>query len=284
MINSLLKKLIKRNIPRWIVLVIDIYIVLNSFVLAYLIRFNFSLSFDVNAFLYQLPVIFVSSIIAFLLIGSYKGIVRHTGLRDSINVLKASSLILVFLALLVFFNEYFDFNEKFTIPKTIIVIHFLLNVILLIASRFFFKETYNYVTIGLRPNKNVLIYGAGEAGMIVNSLLRNDKKNRSRVIGFVDDDKNKYKKKINGLKVFDPRFLTEDFIVDKRVSEIIISIQTLRPARLLELVDSLSKLPVKVKIVPPLKSWIDGNLNSTQIKAVQIEDLLGREPILINNP
>ena len=50
MINSLLKKLIKRNIPRWIVLVIDIYIVLNSFVLAYLIRFNFSLSFDVNAF------------------------------------------------------------------------------------------------------------------------------------------------------------------------------------------------------------------------------------------
>lgn len=284
MINSLLKKLIKRNIPRWIVLVIDIYIVLNSFVLAYLIRFNFSLSFDVNAFLYQLPVIFVSSIIAFLLIGSYKGIVRHTGLRDSINVLKASSLILVFLALLVFFNEYFDFNEKFTIPKTIIVIHFLLNVILLIASRFFFKETYNYVTIGLRPNKNVLIYGAGEAGMIVNSLLRNDKKNRSRVVGFVDDDKNKYKKKINGLKVFDPRFLTEDFIVDKRVSEIIISIQTLRPARLLELVDSLSKLPVKVKIVPPLKSWIDGNLNSTQIKAVQIEDLLGREPILINNP
>lgn len=284
MINSLLKKLIKRNIPRWIVLVIDIYIVLNSFVLAYLIRFNFSLSFDVNAFLYQLPVIFVSSVIAFLLIGSYKGIVRHTGLRDSINVLKASSLILVFLALLVFFNEYFDFNEKFTIPKTIIVIHFLLNVILLIASRFFFKETYNYVTIGLRPNKNVLIYGAGEAGMIVNSLLRNDKKNRSRVIGFVDDDKNKYKKKINGLKVFDPRFLTEDFIVDKRVSEIIISIQTLRPARLLELVDSLSKLPVKVKIVPPLKSWIDGNLNSTQIKAVQIEDLLGREPILINNP
>ncbi|MBP9600443.1 MAG: polysaccharide biosynthesis protein [Lutibacter sp.] len=284
MINSLLKKLIKRNIPRWIVLVIDIYIVLNSFVLAYLIRFNFSLSFDVNAFLYQLPVIFVSSIIAFLLIGSYKGIVRHTGLRDSINVLKASSLILVFLALLVFFNEYFDFNEKFTIPKTIIVIHFLLNVILLIASRFFFKETYNYVTIGLRPNKNVLIYGAGEAGMIVNSLLRNDKKNRSRVVGFVDDDKNKYKKKINGLKVFDPRFLTEDFIVDKRVSEIIISIQTLRPARLLELADSLSKLPVKVKIVPPLKSWIDGNLNSTQIKAVQIEDLLGREPILINNP
>ena len=283
MVISIFKKLIKRSIPRWIVLAIDTYIVLNTFVLAYLIRFNFSLSFEVEAFFYQLPVIFITSIIAFLVIGSYKGIVRHTGLKDSINVLKASALILISLSLLVFLNEYFDFNEKFTIPKTIIAIHFLLNVTLLIASRFVFKETYNYVTDGLKPNKNVLIYGAGEAGMIVFSLLKNDKNNRSRVIGFVDDDKSKHGKKINGLKVFQPKKITEEYIEDKKISEIIISIQKIKSAKLLELVDNLSKLPVKVKIVPPLKSWIDGNLNSTQIKAVEIEDLLGREPISIDN-
>lgn len=262
---------------------IDIYIVLNTFILSYLIRFNFSISFDTKILIYQLPAVLVVSVISFLLVGSYKGIVRHTGLKDSKNVTYASFIILSLLALIVVANFYFKLNENFTIPKSIIAIHFLLNVVVLISSRFLFKEIYNYVTEGFKTNKNVLIYGAGEAGMIVYSLLKNDKKNLSQVVGFIDDDKSKFGKKINGIDVFEPKRIHLGLIEQKSISEIIISIQNIKPLRLLEIVDHLSKLPVKVKIVPPLKSWIDGSLNPKQIKEVKIEDLLGREPISINN-
>jgi FlaA1/EpsC-like NDP-sugar epimerase len=284
MIVKLFKKIVKRNIPRWIVLLIDIYIVINTFVLSYLVRFNFSFSFDTSKLLLQIPLVLVAALIAFLVVGSYKGIIRHTGFKDSMNVTMASFLILAMLGVVVIINRYSAIQSNFTIPISILAIHFLLNVLALISSRYLFKEVYNYVMSGFGVQKKVVIYGAGEAGMLVYSILSEDKKNKTNVIAFIDDDKSKIGKKINGISVYESSKVDEDFIRDKEVHEIIISIQNIRPSKLLELVDRLSKLPTKVKIVPPVKSWIDGTLNPKQIKSVKIEDLLGREPISLNNP
>ena len=284
MIASLFKKIVKRNIPRWIVLLIDIYIVANTFVVSYFIRFNFSLDFDASKLVFQLPLVIIASLIAFLLIGSYKGIIRHTGLRDALNVFLASFVILAILIGVTYLNQFYGVASKLNIPKSIIAIHFLLNITILITSRFIFKELYYFVTSGHIIDKRVLIYGAGEAGILVYSVLKDDKKNNAQIIAFIDDNKRKIGKKINGLKVYDPKIITNDFIKDKGVNEIVISIQNIQSSRLLEIVDKLSKIPVKVKIVPPVDTWIDGNLNSSQIKPVMIEDLLGREPITISNP
>ncbi|MBT8318243.1 MAG: polysaccharide biosynthesis protein [Lutibacter sp.] len=284
MILRLFKKIARRNIPRWIVLLIDIYIVINTFVLSYLIRFNFSFTFDTSKLLLQIPLVIVAALIAFVLVGSYKGIIRHTGFKDSMNVSIASFIILALLGGVVIVNKYASIQSNFTIPRSILVIHFLLNVLVLIFSRYLFKEVYYYVMSGFEVHKKVIIYGAGEAGMLVYSLLTNDKKINSNVIAFIDDDKRKARKKMNGILVYDAAQIDEDFILDKQVDEIIISIQNIRPSRLLEIVDRLSKLPSKVKIVPPVQSWMDGNLNPKQIQAVKIEDLLGRQPISLNNP
>jgi FlaA1/EpsC-like NDP-sugar epimerase len=284
MVLRLFKKIVRRNIPRWIVLLIDIYIVINTFVLSYLIRFNFSFTFDTSKLLLQIPLVIVAAFIAFVSIGSYKGIIRHTGFKDSMNVTIASFIILALLGGVVLVNKYSASHSNFTIPRSILVIHFLLNVLILIFSRYLFKEVYHYVMSGFGVYKKVIIYGAGEAGMLVYSLLTKDKKNKSNVIAFIDDDKRKAKKKMNGIPVFDAAQIGEDFIVEKEIDEIIIAIHNIRPSRLLEIVDKLSKLPSKVKIVPPVQSWMDGNLNPKQIKAVKIEDLLGRQPIALNNP
>jgi len=285
MIESIFNKIIKKNIPRWFVLLIDIYIVSNTFILAYLIRFNFNFGFDKSKLLVQIPIVIFASLIAFLVVGSYKGIIRHTGIKDSINVTFASFIVLVLLIGTVFINTNFEFNSELTIPRSIIAIHFLLNVVVLIASRYLFKELYNFITSGFRRNnKRVLIYGAGEAGMLAYSVLNDDKKNKTQIVGFIDDDRRKYGKKINGINVFNATKINDDFIFEKEIDEVIISIQNISPSRLLEIVDKLSKLSLKVKIVPPVQVWIDGNLNLNQIKNVNIEDLLGREPINLNNP
>jgi len=283
MLKKTLKYLLKNNAPRWLVLAIDTYIVANTFILAYLIRFNFHLSFDTSQFFAQLPVVIIGSVISFLLIGSYKGVIRRTGLRDAFNVSVASIVLALFLGGLVFFNREIKFEESLTIPLSIILIHFLLNIVVLVASRFVFKMIYDYLITDIKFKEHALIYGAGQAGLITQSILHTDKKSKIQVIGYLDDNPTKIAKKINGLNVYDPHTIDEEFVSEKNIDTVIIAIQTIRPERLVEIVDNLSNLKVKVKIVPPVKDWIDNSLNSRQIKSVKIEDLLGRDQISLDN-
>ncbi|AMC10851.1 polysaccharide biosynthesis protein [Lutibacter profundi] len=283
MLKKGLKKLISKNAPRWLVLIIDIYIVTNTFFLAYFIRFNFTLNFDRSALLVQLPYVITAALVSFLIIGSYKGIIRHTGVKDAIHVFLANMLMLALLGGFVILNRNFNLIAKFTIPLSILVIHFLLNTIALIVSRYLFKEIYRYLISDIKSNKRILIYGAGDAGLLTYSVLTEDKDNDIQVVGFMDDDNNKRGKQINGLKVYELKNITPKFVLEKKIDEIIISIQKIKPLRLIEIVDKLSSLSVKVKIVPPVKNWIENKLNPQQIKSVHIEDLLGRDPIALDN-
>jgi FlaA1/EpsC-like NDP-sugar epimerase len=94
----------------------------------------------------------------------------------------------------------------------------------------------------------------------------------------------KLEKKINLLKVFKLSEVNDKYIKKNNVEDVIISIQNIDPARLLQITGSLFALGLKVKIVPPVQHWIDGDLSVGQIKEVKIEDLLGRDPINIKNP
>ena len=132
--------------------------------------------------------------------------------------------------------------------------------------------------------KNILIYGAGESGIITYGALNRDTKNNYEVVGFIDDDIHKINKKINRIKIFSLDKITDDFIEKSNIDEIIISIQNIKPSRLIEITDYFISFNVEVKIVPPLSIWIDGGLNANQIRDIKIEDLLDRAPILIDNP
>ena len=139
MIKKLLLKADNKYASRWLVLAIDLVLVIQAFILAYLIRFNFSLNFEVSNFLYQIPFVFLLALGSFLLIGSYKGVVRHTGQKDAVNVFFAVSILSSCLIIAVFINRQFNFLDSATIPISIIVIHYLLNVFVLISSRIFSK-------------------------------------------------------------------------------------------------------------------------------------------------
>lgn len=284
MLKSTVKRIIKSNTPRWIVLLIDLYIVCNTFIIAYLVRFNFNFDFDTSKLSVQLPIILILSLISFLVVGSYKGIVRHTGFRDSLNIVFAAILLFSFLSGFVLLNREFKLIPFFTFPISILVIHFLLNTFFLVASRFVFKELFKLIFSDLHVDRRILIYGAGETGLLTYSVLRDIKENKVQIVGFIDDDKRKWGKRINGLKVYKYSNITPEFIKRKGISEIIIAFQDSSTSKLIAISDKLSLLPVNVKIVPHATSWIEGDLNPKQIKNVRIEDLLGRKPINLNNP
>lgn len=284
MIKTFLLKSLDKYASRWTVLVIDICSVCIAFMLAYAVRFNVSLNFDTSSLSYQIPFIAIIALISFLLVGSYKGIIRHTGARDGFNVFVGASILSSITISIVLINRFFNILPSFTIPISIIIIHYLISVFILIFSRFVFKVLYKIISTELHQITNVLIYGAGDSGMITYGALHRDTKNNYDVIGFIDDDKNKVGKKIDRVEIYNPEDITRDFIERKSIDEVIISIQNIKSERLLTITDKLLKLGIKVKIVPPLEKWFDGDLKANQIKQIKIEDLLGRKPITINNP
>ncbi|MGC1516930.1 MAG: nucleoside-diphosphate sugar epimerase/dehydratase, partial [Maribacter sp.] len=233
---------------------------------------------------YQLPIVCLISAISFLIIGSYKGVVRHTGVRDVYNIFNTICLSSILLISMVLINKEFAFLENFTIPLSIIIIHSLLSFIGLTASRFVFKSIYNaLLTKHIKLHKNVIIYGAGESGILTHNALTQNTHNKVRVLGYIDNDNKKVGKQINGIDVFSRRILTEEFIIKNNITEVIFSIKDIAPKKLRILVERLVDFPVEVKIVPPVEDWINGELKASQIKQVQIEDLLDRAPISIKN-
>lgn len=280
-INQYLVNNAHRYASKWLVLAIDVLVVAISFTLSYLIRFNLSLNFDVDQLLVQLPVVMVISAISFLMVGSFKGVIRHTGIRDVYNLFNAiclSSIITIFFVIL---SRDGGFLKGFTIPLSIIIIHSLISFVTLTASRYLFKSMYYEMFRRIKVVKNVLIFGAGESGVLTYNALTTHTGSSTKVIGYIDNDKKKIGKSINGLPVFSRESINTFFIKSKDISEIIFSIHKIDAQKLQMLVEDLMDLGVKIKIVPPVDNWINGELNVSQIKPIQIEDLLNRSQITI---
>ena len=110
---------------------IDLILVAITFILSYLIRFNLTLDFDISKLVMQLPVIILISLVAFFITGSYKGVVRHTGVRDVYNIFNAICLASIITIFMIILNREMEFMEGFTVPLSIIIIHSLLSFIAL---------------------------------------------------------------------------------------------------------------------------------------------------------
>ena len=285
MLKSLFLRGVNTSVARWVVLLIDVVLVVQSFFLSYLIYFNFNLNFQRYGFFSQLALVAVLAVFSFVAVGSYKGTVRQTGMKDALNVFYGLSILLVSLVLLTSLDRIYNYTDRLAVPFAIMIIHFLINIIVLIASRFIFKRVIYKVLAAHIPPKKTLIYGAGDAGLLTFATLNNElNSSPNRVVGFIDDDKSKIGKKYNRTKVFNPSEITKSFIDKNKIEEIIVSIQNIEAFKLMQIVDSLLELGVKVKIVPSVDKWIDGDLSEGQIKEVKIEDLLNRASIKIKNP
>jgi len=270
-------------VSRWMVLLVDISFTMLTFISAYLIRFNFSLDFDTDQFLYQQPVICVLAILSYYSVGSYKGILRYTGIKDAINVFKGVSLLSFLEITIVLFNRTFNVFEGFSIPLSIIVIHFLLTITVLISTRFIYKFIFNNVITKLDFPSKILIYGAGNLGQITYAALAKDKHQLDNIVGFIDDDINKDGRVIDGIKIYKLNKINKFFIKKNEVKEVIIAIHNILPSRLMEITKYFLIYDIKIKAIPPVRKWIDGNLQVGQIKQIKIEDLLSRDIIKIDN-
>mgnify|MGYP000588164740 CR=1 FL=1 len=284
MFKNKLYQVSQKYASKWLVLLFDVSIVILTFFLAYFIRYNFKFDFDFEKYLSEIPFVFLAAVISFFIVGTYKGIVRFTGTKDVVNTIIGTNILATILLLTTFLTRRYDFIIPCNISGSVIYIHLLLNILFLISSKFLIKSIYKSIISKIKTKTSVLIYGAGSSGNITYNAITNDIKTNIEVVGFIDDDEGMINKKINMLNVYSLDRIDKDFIKKNNIDEIIISFQNINYHRLLKISSNFLEKSVKVKIVPPVKQWIDGDLQASQIKDVNIEDLLGREPISFKNP
>ena len=270
-------------LPRWIILLIDLGLLLISIVFAYLLRFNFNLE-DVFAFKFSegLVLFSICHLLAIFLTQSYAGIIRYTSIEDGLRISYTTFIGTVLIAIISYLNYWY--TGSVIIPLSVLIISFILAVVILFSYRVLVKNLFAYYRDAVRHRKNVMIFGAGQYGIITKQVIDADPNARMRVIGFIDDDLKKVGKVLNGAPIYDAGYNLDDILKKYHVHEIVIAIANLSVERKNELVDYCLKAHVKVRAVPAPDKWVNGELSMNQIKEVRIEDLLGRESIKLENP
>jgi FlaA1/EpsC-like NDP-sugar epimerase len=264
-------------VPRWIIFVIDICLSVIALLFAEVVRanFNFSVINYPDLYLAVLIIISVYSIV-FLLLRTYAGIVRYTSAQDSVKILGAvalSSFLIFFLnALMVTFA-----NRPFISFGTLINLS-LFSFLILTAYRMIIKAVFLYFKNAKLEARRIIIYGAGEAGLVTKRTFDHDPKTNKKIIAFVDDDDRKVGKTVNGIIIKRAADLDE-IINNNEVDEIIFASYSIPVERKNQIVDLCLERSVRVLNIPPADVWTKPNLSRKLIHKINIEDLLDRKPI-----
>ena len=278
---GLFKLFWKYNLPRWSILFIDTLICAFALGLAFVIRFDFASipKNDARNLPYDFLIVLGIRVFSFAISKTYKGVVRYTSTRDTIRIFSVilSGSILVFILNVI---SLYTLGYYF-IPNSVVIIDALVSLFLMISSRLAVKALYFEIKNPAREKMNVIIYGAGESGIITKRTLDRDAAIKYKVVGFIDDDVRKHGRSMEGIFVYGQEKL-EELIKVNEVEFVIISIQKISIKKKNEITDLCLDNNVRVLNVPPASKWINGELSFNQIKSIRIEDLLEREPIKLD--
>jgi len=267
-------------VPRWIIFTLDLTICFVSLAIAYLIKRNFDLStLDYLEFSRNVLITTVISTLVFITVKTFSGIIRYTSAQDSFRILYA---VIVSNGTFFLLNMGFvAFGNHALIPNSVLVINGLTSFVMLITYRVLVKYFFMYIKNLRLDTVRVMIYGAGEAGVATKRTFDHDPNVNKMIIAFVDDDQRKMGKTIDGIKILDASNLI-DLIVKHQLDEIIFASYTIPSERKEQIVDVCLEHGIKVLNIPPPNVWTDGKIQPTQIKNLNIEDLLNRKPIHID--
>jgi FlaA1/EpsC-like NDP-sugar epimerase len=271
------------SLPRWLVFILDSGIVFFSFLIAYMLRFNFEVSaLNISRVFRQSYLVLFVYVVFILVFKSYSGMIRHTTIRDTYKIILTNFSALSVLFLVTFLSRKNEWSFLFNIPFSILLIHFGAVTILLFLFRVFVKLFYEFASSSSHDGKNVLIYGSGEMGILVKRLIEGDPKNLYRLKGFIDDDKKIQGKNLDGYPVYSRQVLTRDFIEDEDVKVFIIAINNIAPAKKKEVIESMIQFGCEILDTPSFDIWMNGHLEVKNLKKVKFEDILGRDPITLD--
>lgn len=264
-------------VPRWIIFAIDICLSAVALLLAEVVAKNFNVAHIDFQELYQSALAAITiNIIVFYFLKTYAGIVRYTSAQDSVKILGAVLLSAFFIFVVNAFMV--TFKGATIISFTTLVNFTLFSFLILTAYRMSAKAIFLYFKTAKLDKRRVIIYGAGEAGLVTKRTFDHDPTTNKKIIAFVDDDERKIGKTVNGIIIKRGTDLG-DIIRNKQVDEIIFASYSIPAERKNLIVDLCLANRVRVLNIPSPDVWTKPNMSPKLIHKINIEDLLDRKPI-----
>ena len=268
-------------VPKFVILLLDLGATVTALFIAILIQQNVSLAATnwVHVLNATFLILLVNALV-FTTTKSYTGIVRYTGVQDALRI--AIAVGLSSFIILVINTVALDISNILALTTLVIVLYTIFSFLFLISYRVLIKYLFAYAKNYKMQKKSVVIFGAAATGVATQRVLENDGLANIQVIAFIDDDRKKGSKNLNGAPILSFNEFKE-MVAIKPVDELIIATYTLPTKRKNELVDFCLDHDIKVLSVPAYAKWAEGKFSSRQLQTIKIEDLLERDPIQINN-
>ena len=281
--NFIFGKHNSNSLPRIWILAGDMFIVLLAFVVAIVMLYFDNLSksiFDWTR-IWLVPAVYL---VAFLISRTYDGMLRYSGFNDVRKILFSCSGAMAFLVIGKLILMRLDREIAIAIfPRyATILYHFLVTTVLMIIMRLTIRRLYNEVYKNTDSKMNAIIYGAGDAGTMLQRSIMIDTKSVYKIKAFVDDNPVRIGNEINGVRIYSPTTaLTPSFIKKHNIEVMILAIPSIDAQRSKEIVELGLSHNLIVKSIPAFNQWVDGKVTTKEIQDVNIEDLLGRNPIIL---
>lgn len=226
-----------------------------------------------------MSLVIVSRALSAFVFQTHRGIIRFTNTKDVERIFISVAIVSALFFLL---NPImFWFTEAYLIPYSILIMEGILCIFFMVSARMMIKAVIDEVSNSRKEKFNVLIYGAGETGLLAKRAIERDAGARYKVLNYIDDAPNKIGKKVEGIFIRAGADL-KDMLNNQDIKLLILATETIATARKQNVIDWCLSNNTRIYSVPPVKRWINGELSFKQIKKIDVNFLLEREPIQLD--
>lgn len=267
----------KETTPRWIIFLLDVIICNLSLTYANILRFNFDLnSIKAHDFYLQLVVVTTINTLSFLVFGTYKGIIRMSSLKEGarcISVVFSSFLLVFILNLICGF-----YSLPYLIPTSVLIIYFFTASFIIFGYRVAAKDLYHRSIKAKYNPENVMVFGGASSGFIFKKAIEHIVDRNYKVVAFIEANSRFYNRSIDNVKIYSFHKI-KTVSKDWDVNTVFLASDDMELEYKNKVVEYFLSRKIKVKVLPPVENWVQGQLHTRQIEDVKIEDLLNRPPI-----
>ena len=265
--------LLPRNIKKLIVFIIDISLCIIAIWLSLLLRLGEFVYFSSYTY-WSIVLSFLIIVPLFVFSGMYQMIFRYYGWSIFWKVFKVMTIYFIIYVTVI---TMIGING---IPRSLGILQPIILFFLILGSRFLgplLLDSFDKKFNNFDYKKNILIYGAGDAGRQVAKILSNN--SYQKVVGYVDDNQNLHNQFLEGLRIIEPDYIA-DFIIKKNIKLVLIAIPSISSFHKKKIIDSLKKFNIAIRTLPNISDIARGKVSLSDIKDLDIEDLIDRKPVM----
>lgn len=262
-----------RQVSLW---ALDMCGILISVLVSMILTWKYQ-NLDISTIMLSIIIYMLIHTVSFKLFKCYSSLWRYAGEEELVSILSAC-LVYVIPVYIVHRLIGIDYSILFYVVSTILIIGYTGGLRLVYRTGRRFKTRM----IVSQDSQRVLVVGAGSAGQMIINELKENPQLKKVPVGIIDDDINKIGRVIHNVKILGDTSQVKEIVEKENVDEIILAMANVDKARKSEIINICKETKCKLKTIPGIFEIIDGKVDIKKIRDVDIEDLLGREPIKVN--